>query len=377
MSQKKFTPYALTALPAVQDRDKNGLYFIRTPNGMNVYLISELDSSAIPLEVPPATLQYLLDNWSSSEPTNENLVMVKCDFDGLINPANVKGLFLVRHESEDKFQLYKKEESGDIVEVRANNCFYNYVWSEMISGSGTIPLFKDNYITFLPSDQDEGKSYRGEIYFSFTWGFGAGTTFDLKGSFGSYTNKLISSLTSASFNIFGSGTYRSANVKIEYHLDFYGSTVCMMTYQITVYRPDGAISVNMNTFLFLMDTTVENNFELWIEGTHAGATRYKHQLMVQRNQTIETPITCEIPVINRVSPAKRGFILFEWSHGSGVQSYEVRYRFNGGAWNYDTTTDDEYVTADSPVPVELQVRRNCGGSGYSGWSTSEFWYGNS
>ena len=48
----KFTPYALTALPAVQNRDVNGIYFIRVPNGMEIYAIADTpNKTAVPLKV--------------------------------------------------------------------------------------------------------------------------------------------------------------------------------------------------------------------------------------------------------------------------------------------------------------------------------------
>lgn len=48
----KFTPYALTALPAAQDRDVNGIYFIRVPNGMEIYAIADTpNKTAVPLKV--------------------------------------------------------------------------------------------------------------------------------------------------------------------------------------------------------------------------------------------------------------------------------------------------------------------------------------
>src|SRR5690625_1411182 len=48
----KFTPYALTALPAAQDRDVNGIYFIRTATGMEVYAIANTPTrDADPLKV--------------------------------------------------------------------------------------------------------------------------------------------------------------------------------------------------------------------------------------------------------------------------------------------------------------------------------------
>lgn len=48
----KFTPYALTALPAAQNRDVNGIYFIRVPNGMEIYAIADTpNKTAVPLKV--------------------------------------------------------------------------------------------------------------------------------------------------------------------------------------------------------------------------------------------------------------------------------------------------------------------------------------
>lgn len=48
----KFTPYALTSLPPVQDRDVNGIYFIRTTGGMEIYAIANTPSkTAVPLKV--------------------------------------------------------------------------------------------------------------------------------------------------------------------------------------------------------------------------------------------------------------------------------------------------------------------------------------
>lgn len=38
---QKFTPYALTALPPVNQRDPNGVYFIRTSTGFKMYLIAD------------------------------------------------------------------------------------------------------------------------------------------------------------------------------------------------------------------------------------------------------------------------------------------------------------------------------------------------
>lgn len=53
MAGQKFTPYALTALPAVADRDINGIYFIRTPTGMKVYAIENT------LQKRPVELDYV------------------------------------------------------------------------------------------------------------------------------------------------------------------------------------------------------------------------------------------------------------------------------------------------------------------------------
>lgn len=47
---QKFTPYALTALPSIAGRDVNGIYFIRTPNGMKIYAIAN-DLSRTPVEL--------------------------------------------------------------------------------------------------------------------------------------------------------------------------------------------------------------------------------------------------------------------------------------------------------------------------------------
>lgn len=48
----KFTPYALTALPPAQNRDVNGIYFIRVPNGMEIYAIADTPAkTAVPLKV--------------------------------------------------------------------------------------------------------------------------------------------------------------------------------------------------------------------------------------------------------------------------------------------------------------------------------------
>ncbi|MFA7448744.1 MAG: hypothetical protein WCY77_09930 [Weeksellaceae bacterium] len=49
---QKFTPYALTALPSIAGRDVNGIYFIRTPNGMKVYAIANnLNRTPVELQV--------------------------------------------------------------------------------------------------------------------------------------------------------------------------------------------------------------------------------------------------------------------------------------------------------------------------------------
>lgn len=48
----KFTPYGLTALPPVQDRDPNGIYFIRTAKGMEIYAIDNTTKEAVPLDLP-------------------------------------------------------------------------------------------------------------------------------------------------------------------------------------------------------------------------------------------------------------------------------------------------------------------------------------
>lgn len=52
MAGEKFTPYALTSLPIAQDRDVNGIYFIRTSTGMKVYAIAnDRDKTPVELEV--------------------------------------------------------------------------------------------------------------------------------------------------------------------------------------------------------------------------------------------------------------------------------------------------------------------------------------
>lgn len=49
---QKFTPYALTALPSIAGRDVNGIYFIRTPNGMKIYAIAnDLNKTPVELQV--------------------------------------------------------------------------------------------------------------------------------------------------------------------------------------------------------------------------------------------------------------------------------------------------------------------------------------
>lgn len=49
---QKFTPYALTALPAASQRDPNGLYFIRTSTGFKMYLIADTPAkTAIEIEL--------------------------------------------------------------------------------------------------------------------------------------------------------------------------------------------------------------------------------------------------------------------------------------------------------------------------------------
>lgn len=57
MANQKFTPYALTALPPVSQRDVNGIYFIRTSGGMKIYGIANTPNRT-PVELDLGEFAY-------------------------------------------------------------------------------------------------------------------------------------------------------------------------------------------------------------------------------------------------------------------------------------------------------------------------------
>lgn len=81
MAEDRFTPYALTSLPNPQNRDPNGIYFIRTATGMRIYAIANTPGRE-PVELDPESflqdLQSVTDqgNITTNSMTSGDLEMI-------------------------------------------------------------------------------------------------------------------------------------------------------------------------------------------------------------------------------------------------------------------------------------------------------------
>lgn len=115
----KFTPYALTALPAAQDRDVNGIYFIRVPNGMEIYAIADTpNKTAVPLKVTG-----YVDLTSTQNIAGRKIFDVAIGVDGY-NDGQTGGypnvpnkIFIQKHNKGTMFSLYDVGDSGGIFRV--------------------------------------------------------------------------------------------------------------------------------------------------------------------------------------------------------------------------------------------------------------------
>lgn len=115
----KFTPYALTALPAAQDRDVNGIYFIRVQNGMEIFAIADTPSkTAVPLKV-----EGYVDLTSTQNIAGRKIFDVAIGVDGY-NDGQTGGypnvpnkIFIQKHNKGTMFSLYDVGDSGGIFRV--------------------------------------------------------------------------------------------------------------------------------------------------------------------------------------------------------------------------------------------------------------------
>lgn len=115
----KFTPYALTALPAAQNRDVNGIYFIRTANGMEVYAIANTPTR----DVVPLKVGGYVDLISTQNIAGRKIFDVAIGVDGY-NDGQTGGypnvpnkIFIQKHNKGTMFSLYDVGDSGGIFRV--------------------------------------------------------------------------------------------------------------------------------------------------------------------------------------------------------------------------------------------------------------------
>lgn len=204
----KFTPYALTALPAAQNRDVNGIYFIRVPDGMEIYAIADTPSkTAVPLKVVGyvdlqseqyidgrkvfGRVDYRYLDFLIIPPPDEGVIYLQKDYDGALgynfsvsDNGDVKTLFLkldeldIRQTDLTVRKLNTSEEvskhSGKIV-GRADNYLgfkKEFEFAQALTlpkATFTIPFVND----YIPA-WDDGQALIQSLQWDIVWDNGAG-----------------------------------------------------------------------------------------------------------------------------------------------------------------------------------------------------------
>lgn len=110
MAGEKFTPYALTALPPVSERDVNGIYFIRTTTGMKVYAISNT------INKTPVELDFVdLDNnqtINGRKIFEEPIGVGGADSGSVGVPNVVNKIFMQRYDTNLLFSIFHQGTVG-------------------------------------------------------------------------------------------------------------------------------------------------------------------------------------------------------------------------------------------------------------------------
>lgn len=155
----KFTPYALTALPAAQNRDVNGIYFIRTANGMEVYAIANTPTrDVVPLKVGGyvdlTSVQHINGKkiFNRVDFTAVNFSLVPNSNQGTIYLQELSGgevgMNMTYNDSTEGLKsvvLLLDELSSAVVDYKVRN---NTESQEVIKQSGKIVGRADNYLGF-------------------------------------------------------------------------------------------------------------------------------------------------------------------------------------------------------------------------------------
>lgn len=155
----KFTPYALTALPPVNKRDDKGIYFIRVPDGFEVYAIANTPSKdAVPLKIAgyvDLISEQQIDGrkiFNGVDFTTANFFQVPNSDQGTIYfqelPGGEVGMNMTYNDSTEGLKsvvLLLDELTSAVVDYKIRN---NTESQEVSKQSGKIVGRADNYLGF-------------------------------------------------------------------------------------------------------------------------------------------------------------------------------------------------------------------------------------